>query len=187
MPFHCLRRVIAAGLLLASGGCWDTGQAAGASTAGVPLHLYHGIVIGQAIAPSTFSCSDSTDRTVAGRPARQIITLANVTDFCSECDRHLAGVQAEASALARNADPFLLTYASAARRAETARMFRARTGLPVCFDTTGAFWRRYDVSHTPLTIVLRDDVVVYGSDGPLDDTLKQSQFARNAARMLAAP
>lgn len=178
---------VAAMWVAAAIACRNVDQAENAAKYGPTLHLRHGIAIGQVIEGTTFACSDSTDRTVAGRSARQIITLANASDFCSECDRHLTGLDAIAAALSRDADRFLLTYASPARTSEVLNVFKSKTRLPVCFDASGAFWRRYDISHTPVTIVLRDGMVVYAYDGPLDDSIAQLHFARGAAAMLTPP
>jgi hypothetical protein len=136
----------------------------------------HGIAVGDMVEPITVPCSDSTQRVVADTTSLQLVTITSVDDYCAECHRHLLGLDAVARLTQLGDTGFFLTYAPPARQAEIVKAYRAKTSQPVCFDQVGAMWEKYNLRHTPVTLLLLRGRVVYAHDTPLDDSTSRADM-----------
>ncbi len=146
----------------------------------VPLNE-HGIHLGQEIGPLTIHCTDGEDRTIGARSAMQLITISAVND-CAECQRHLTGLEQVYKEDRLQLDQFVVTSASPTRRADVLAAYRARTNRPVCIDTEEALWHQSNLSHTPVTLLVRNGRVAYIDDAPTETAAEIALFTRQVAR-----
>lgn len=152
----------------------DRSDASSPSSRG-PLLVDHGIHVGRLIAPHELPCADGRPRAVAMAGRAQLVTFSTPGD-CSECERHLQGVEEVYRGKYLDLEQFIVVYAPAATRDEALLRYRGWTRQPVCFDTVGSLWEAENISHTPITAVIRDGSVRYLDDGPLDTDARRASF-----------
>jgi hypothetical protein len=167
---------------LAACGCVDGGGRP-APRGDVVLLNDHGVKIGDAIARVNAPCSDGKIRQVGDTAIQQVVTLTSADDYCSECDRHLSGLDEAWRHVEIKSEHIYLTYASKARQVEVLKAYHAKTGAPICFDEAGVIWQTNRITHTPVTLLLQHGRVVYAHDAPLDDSLRRASFVRDVSRM----
>jgi hypothetical protein len=142
---------------------------------GRPLRFAHGMKTGDLIAPQTLPCSDGAARALGAPQRVQLVTFSTASD-CTECDRHLNGLEELYRQKALPGDAIIVTYAPPARQTEVLAAYLARTARPVCFDERGALWTAHDISHTPVTALIRNGEVVYLDDAPLETPHDLARF-----------
>lgn len=145
--------------------------------------LNHGIAVGTNVARLSVSCSDGRQRVLGERPAAQLVTLSTPGD-CPECDRHWVGIDRIYREHALRLEQFVVTFAPQAARVEVLARYRGWTMLPLCFDENGSLWSKYNISHTPVTLLLRDGKVQYLDDAPLETTEDLRSFRDTLRHLL---
>lgn len=146
------------------------------------MALFHGIRVGDTIAVAALPCSDGKDRLVGIPNGPQLITFATGSD-CASCSLVLPGLEEIWRKQTLGIQTFFVSYMPRGSWPTAVRFFKAQTSQPVCFDTTGYLWVRYNISHTPFTVLLRNGVVAFGYDGPLDSPQLQRQFVQTTRRL----
>lgn len=146
------------------------------------LAFDHGVVIGDRLLAVSLSCSDGRSREVAAANKIQLVTLWTADD-CSSCSRHLAGLETAWHQAEIPFDQFVVTYATSARRPEVLRSHRAGSTRPLCIDTAAKFWDKYDIRHTPVTILIENGRVAYMHDLPLDSDEMRKEFVRKVVQI----
>lgn len=144
---------------------------------GRPLLFEHGLRVGQMIAPLTLECSDGRVRTLGGGNAVQLVTFSTAGE-CSECNRHLSGLEQLYRTHQLPGVQFVVAYAPPARQTALLAAYQPYTSRPICFDATGALWKAYDISHTPVTALIRNSRVRYLDDAPLESPAELAAFRR---------
>lgn len=147
------------------------------------LRLTHGLSSGDVIALQNMRCADGVVRKLGASEQLQLVTFSTVSD-CAECDRHLNGLEQLYREHKLPGEALIVTYAPPARQAEIVTAYRVRTSRPICFDETGALWTAHDISHTPVTVLIRNGKVLYLDDAPLETEQEVAQF-RHALRSAA--
>lgn len=142
--------------------------------------MYHGLRVGDTITPVQLPCSDGQSRLLGATSRSELVTFATASD-CASCSLVLHGLDTVWRERPRGLEMFFVSYTDVHSEPAALRSFTAETAQPVCFDTTGQLWRRYDISHTPFTLFVHSGVVVFGYDQGLDSPTEQQNFA-NAVR-----
>lgn len=127
----------------------------------------HGVRVGTAMSSRALACTDKVQRRLAPSQGLQLATFTSLGD-CSACMPHLQGI---ARLVRSNVVPMghvFVVYAPQENWWTTLRAYRRIGADPVCWDPSGYVWSRYGIAHTPVTVLLRDGVIVYVHDGPLD-------------------
>jgi hypothetical protein len=135
----------------------------------------HGLAVGDSIEPLALTCREGGDRRIAAPNEVQLITLSTAGD-CSACLTHLAGLEQLLVTKQVTAPQFYVSWATTAQIPSAMIAYRATTIRPVCFDTSGTLWDSHNVSHTPVTVVIRNGRVLYMHDMPLISASSQRQF-----------
>jgi hypothetical protein len=130
----------------------------------------------------TLSCSDGRSRELAAADSVQLVTFWTVND-CSTCSRHLEGLETAWRKAEISLDQFVVTYETGARRPEVLRIHQAGSTRPLCIDTAAKFWDKYDIRHTPVTILIGNGRVVYMNDLPLDSDGSREGFVRKVIQL----
>jgi hypothetical protein len=132
-----------------------------------PLRFAHGLSTGDVIAVQRMPCADGVVRTIGSSERVQLVTFSTTGD-CTQCDRHLMGLEQLYRQRILPDEAMIVMYAPPARQVEVLAGFRMRTARPICFDETGALWTVHDISYTPFTALIRNGQVVYLDDAPLE-------------------
>lgn len=141
------------------------------------LLFEHGLRVGRMIAPVTLECSDGRVRTLGAGRTVQLITFSTAGE-CSECSRHLRGLEQLYRTRQLPGMQFVVAYAPPARQTALLAAYQTYTSRPICFDATGALWKAYDISHTPVTALIRDGRIRYLDDAPLESPAELAAFRR---------
>lgn len=126
----------------------------------------HGLALGQRIAPVTLSCSDGRQHVVADSAETQLVTIATLRD-CSECETHMSGLNDLRARGKLPAPDMLVIWPTLGAPASEFNKRMRKSARLVCADEGGVLWDRYNVLHTPVTLVLRSGRVSYIYDAPL--------------------
>jgi hypothetical protein len=135
----------------------------------------HVIKVGDVITPTRLRCHAGADRIVANPSEIQLITFSTPND-CSACVPHLAGLEEVLKRAPVHIDNFYVSWAPPAETTSAIASYRAFSNRAVCFDEAGALWDTYNISHTPITVVLRRGQIVYMHDMPLTKPEPQEIF-----------
>ena len=134
----------------------------------------HKIRVGDTLSAVTVDCNGT--RRIVGRPGSvQLVTFSTKGD-CTACLPHLAGLEQVLERRALAIETFHVTYASNAELASVREAYRAITHRAVCVDEHATLWDKYNISHTPVTVLLRSGEVVYMHDMPLVSDAAQKTF-----------
>lgn len=166
-------------LLVSCGVCSCSSSAIRTAPHRTPL-LDHGIRTGETLNPIAVHCSDGKNRTFADPSALQLVTISTEDD-CSSCEMHIAGLDVLYRQRRIHMEQFVLTYTPTGRRADILAAYRGRTAIPVCIDEAASLWRNTDLSHTPVTVVLKHGQIAYIDDAPLETPVDRSFFTQAVA------
>ncbi|HEY4304668.1 MAG TPA: hypothetical protein VGM82_09385 [Gemmatimonadaceae bacterium] len=169
-------------ILVCLTGCRELRRGKPVPLAGEAQLVDHGLISGQLMVSPQLDCSDDSSRSIGERAGVQLLTFSNSGD-CSECDRHWFGLEKLSRDNALAVPPFIVSFASQAQRAEAALQYAAWSRQPVCFDESGVLWSRYNISHTPVTVLLSHGRILYLNDAPLVDSVAASQFRDTIAAL----
>jgi len=139
------------------------------------LQGHGGLTAGIAITKVRLTCDDGVQR-VLGEDEVQLVTFTTPGD-CSSCQSHLAGLELMTRHRQMPLDHYFVAYAPRSTRTVDLRAYRRLVTGRLCWDEHGALWDRHNVSHTPVTALMRHDTVLLLHDAPL--------LAADARRALA--
>ncbi|MBX9928220.1 MAG: hypothetical protein K2X99_04830 [Gemmatimonadaceae bacterium] len=145
----------------------DSRESSAASRVRVVLHE-RALALGDSVPSTTLACSDGVQRRIGDSRSTQLVTFEALGD-CSACASHPAGLDALWREKALDLPMLTVAYAPASQMREVDRLILATAGRPVCYDSTGLYWDRVDLSNTPLTLLLVDGIIAYVHDAPLAD------------------
>jgi hypothetical protein len=147
--------------------------------------MEHGVVPGTRLAATPVRCLHGPPREVGARGKRQIVTFATPFD-CSRCTPHMSNVPRVLREMKLDSLAFVVVWSPKPRGVEQ-EMGRARSELPVCVNDDGSLWDRYDVLHTPFTVVLEDGRVVYSNDATFLHPKAEQDFRADLAALFRQP
>lgn len=130
------------------------------------VNNHGGVIVGLRIDEIPLLCDDGQVRIVAPRKLAQLVTFTSVGD-CSACEMHLAGLDSLSKLKQLPVPHVYVAYSAAAARKADSRAYAAVISEPVCWDETGALWDKYNISHTPVSLLVSDGRVVLLHDTPL--------------------
>lgn len=140
-----------------------------------PLAFDHGVNVGDRLTPANLACDDNQSRKVAALGKTQLVTFWTIDD-CSDCSRHLQGLETVWKRSEIPVEQFVVTYATPSRAAEVLRLHAVGSTRPLCMDTSARYWDKYDMRHTPVTMLLRSGRVAFMDDMPLDSDERRAEF-----------
>jgi hypothetical protein len=146
-------------------------------------NMEHGISPGDVLTSAQVSCMSGPDRQVAAKHQVQVVTFATPFD-CSACTPHMVGVPRVLQQVGEEQNGFVVVW-SPNRRMLQHSLGTAESDLPVCVDEKGVFWDRYDIQHTPFTVVIDDGRVVYTTDAVFTNRDTEEKFARDLRVLFA--
>lgn len=162
--------------IIAAWGCGPSGDPdqAGSSRAGEkggeprPATIVdHGVRVGTAMSSRALTCTDKKRRLLAPSQGLQLATFTSISD-CSVCMPHLEGMARLVRSKVVSIEHVFVVYAPQENGWTILRAYQRIGAEPVCWDPSGYVWSRYGIAHTPVTLLLRDGMIVYVHDGPLD-------------------
>jgi len=133
----------------------------------------HGVQIGAAVPRTAVTCDDST--TTIGSAPIELITFSTPQD-CSACSEHLAGLETLSVHGKLPARDVVVLWAPGEDLERNVAHLRRTMHRKLCIDPPGDLWDRLDVSHTPFTILVRRDTIVYVNDSRLTSPLHAADF-----------
>lgn len=125
----------------------------------------HGLELGQRLSKVIIDCP-SGRLVLAGASDTQLITLATLRD-CSACEAHMIGLDELKRQGRLPPDEYLVVWPQPGTSAHELEGYTRQTARRVCVDSAGHFWDRFNVQHTPVTLVVKDGRIVYLDDRPL--------------------
>lgn len=164
---------VAASTLALSTACDSSASAHRAQPAKSALTLHKmavndhgGIVVGLSIDETPLPCNDGQLRVIAPRKLSQLITFTSVGD-CSACEQHLAGLDSLSRLKQLPVPHVYVAYSAPSNRSADSRAYASVISDPVCWDEKGALWDEYNISHTPVSVLVFDGRVLLMHDTPL--------------------
>ncbi len=149
-----------------------------------PLTLTrHGLAVGEAIQPVRLECDDARSRIVAPLEIPQLVTFTTPGD-CSACETHLAGVEMLLSDNSPIPEHVWVAYPADVDSNAASEQYRLITRFPICWDRAGAMWTRYNISHTPFTVLLRNGKVLLIDDASLARPSERARFMDTVRALL---
>ncbi len=148
--------------------------------------MEHGLAPGAALTAIRLPCLPHGARILGARGQTQIVTFVTPFD-CSACAPHLAAIPELVRRAGAASSAFLVAWAPNPATISRGLDTPAGAGLPVCVDRTGSLWDRYDLLHTPFTVVVRNGVVVYVNDATFPSAASRAEFVEDVRRLKAVP
>ncbi|MEX2179066.1 MAG: hypothetical protein WD801_10170 [Gemmatimonadaceae bacterium] len=140
------------------------------------------LALGQRVPSMSLTCADSLPRTIAAPGTSQLVTFATVSD-CAACEAHMSGLETLAKAGALPVETMVVFWAPRADVARALRLMRSSIARPLCRDEHDSLWIRLDITHTPVTALIRDGRIALLDDGPLFSPVEQRLFADRVRRL----
>ena len=142
----------------------------------------HKISVGDSIAPLALTCAGGATRVVADPAKVQLVTVSTASD-CSTCLSHLAGLENILEHDPIHIETFYVSWVPPEQQRGAMIAYHTVTTRLVCFDERGVLWDKYNVSHTPVTVLLRHGRIVYMHDMPLISEPSQQTFLADLRRL----
>lgn len=161
-------------------GC-ETKRAAAGTRPEIPSEtMQHGVQVGVRLASLDLHCTDAIRRVVSPASGVQLVTFATPYD-CSSCSPHLAGLDNLKNQGKLPRDEMIVVWGSPRDLASMTSAKHAASPRPVCIDSSGVFWDRDNVSHTPFTVLLVNGRIAYVNDRLLAEQALSDAFEADLA------
>lgn len=149
-----------------------------------PSHVAndHKITVGDSIAPLAVNCAGGATRVVADPAKVQLVTVSTASD-CSACLTHLAGLESVLAQDPIHIETFYVSLVPRDQQQGAMIAYHTVTSRLVCFDERGVLWDKYNISHTPVTVLLRHGRIAYMHDMPLVSEPQQQTFLADLRKL----
>lgn len=174
------RSVRSALLLLALAGCRVAGADAASKGRWIPATMEHGVAPGIRVGTQALDCGAAGARAL-GAPGVQLVTFSTPLD-CSSCAPHLSSLDSLHARHALPANELVVVWAPGGDLDRDVAQVRKSTPRLVCVDRRGELWERYDLRHTPFTVLLVDGRIEYLNDRLLENERERTAFIDDIQR-----